>query len=298
MDINEVRTRLEDALGDDLKGQYFSYFRQLFLFNPTLTKDEFDEKVRGLFKNDEQISCHNDFIFAINLRASTLRDSPPPQPPPPPPAPKSGCCKQPFELPNYPEYVKSRMSNRNIPSNYTYPRAAIELFAPYSGLISCRVNLVAWECGLKGADSEVTKLISHACQTFLKNIITAMITKVKGFKIREGKFQYGFNMPLPDPYLRNSMKVVDENVDMEILDDEKLLPKCSMSLERTQYGRAYAYAASKKIRRTVTLDTKLLYQTIRDNPSLFGQYGIHSVQTLKLSLHGEEDKSFSEDSDE
>lgn len=62
------------------------------------------------------------------------------------------------------DYLQTVNPHKPIPSDYTYPRAAVELFAPYSGLINCRINVVAWECGMEGADSAVTAVIAHASQ--------------------------------------------------------------------------------------------------------------------------------------
>lgn len=75
-----------------------------------------------------------------------------------------------------------------------------------------------------------------------------MITKAKGYKIRDGKFQYGFNMPIPDPYIRNSNNIVDDSAESNVvLKEDVLLPKGKMSLERTVTERAFAYAASKRV---------------------------------------------------
>lgn len=70
--MNEARKKLEAVLGENLKSQYYTFLRQWLLFNPSLTKDGFDEKVRGLFQNDEQISCHNNFLLAILNKASSV----------------------------------------------------------------------------------------------------------------------------------------------------------------------------------------------------------------------------------
>ncbi|XP_066247235.1 transcriptional adapter 1-like [Euwallacea similis] len=272
----------------------------MFNINPCLTREEFDAKVRSLLQTDEQIECHNNYLLAL-LTKTSFGDSPEresePEPEPKPVPSKiarQGNNKGVFESGNYAEYVQTKIPNRSSPLNYSYPRAAAELFAPYSGLIACRVNIAAWECGMDGAQSGVTPILAQACQTFLKNIITAMISKAKGFKMRDKKFQYGFNTPIPDAYIRNSNNMLDDSIDGGNVDEERLQPKCPSSLERTEWDRAFAYAASKKIRNSVTLDTKLLYATVRDNPKLFGLHGMHSVQVLKMSLHGDNDQAFIE----
>ncbi|CAG9769407.1 unnamed protein product [Ceutorhynchus assimilis] len=272
LELNEARKKLEAVLSEPLRTQYFAHLRQWFIFNPTLTKETFDEKVNQLFQTREQRICHQYFLLALLKKSQCISRI-------------KQVNKGVFEPADYVDYVQARKPNRPLPSNYTYPRLASELFTPYSGFITCRINIAAWECGMEGADADVTQLIAHACQTFLKNIITAMITKAKGYKIRENKFQYGFNMPIPDPNIRNSNNIIDETVELSDLNEDPILPKYKKSLERTIKERAFAHAASKKRKPNVSLDTALLYETIRGNPKLLGLHGLHSVQLLKLSLH-------------
>ena len=75
-----------------------------------------------------------------------------------------------------------------------------------------------------------------------------MVTKAKSYKIREHKFQYGFNMPVPDPYIRNYTNVTDETMESKVkFDKDIMLPKCKLSLERTEQEVAYAYAATRNV---------------------------------------------------
>lgn len=290
MDLNEARKNLEVVLGDELMKQYFDNLRQWFLFNPTLTKDQFDQNVRKLFYNEDQTACHNQFLLALISKASSNNK---------PKNIRQVSDKGVFETADFADYVQPISPNRVLPSNYEYRSAAAELFTPDNGFIACRIAVAAWENGMDGADNGVTELIVHACQTFLKNIITAMVTKVKSYKIRDGKFQYGFNMPVPDPYIRNYNNVTDESMQSKVrFEEDILLPKCKMSLERAEQEVAYAYAATKKIKTGVTLNTKLLYETIRNNPDLLGLHSIQSTNVLKLGLYsGDNDESFSEDED-
>lgn len=83
-------------------------------------------------------------------------------------------------------------------------------------------------------------------QAFLKNIITAMITKAKGYKIRDNKFQYNFNMPIPDPYLRNYKNVVEEPFDYAMdVDLESTASQNKISLKQTE--QEVAYSSSKRV---------------------------------------------------
>lgn len=290
MDLNEARKNLEAVLGEDLRKQYFEYLRQWFLFNTTLTKDQFDQAVRKLFYNEDQVACHNEFLLAILGRASSSNK---------PKNVRQVSDKGIFETADFADYVQPISPNRVLPSSYEYRSAAAELFTPDNGFIACRIAVTAWENGMDGADNGVTELIVHACQTFLRNIITAMVTKSKSYKVRDGRFQYGFNMPVPNPYIRNYNNITDESMESKVkFEEDILLPKCKMSLERAEQEVAYAFAATKNIKTGITLNTKLLYETIRTTPDLLGLHSIQSTNLLKLSLLcGDNDESFSEDED-
>lgn len=79
LDIGEARKQLEDVLETTVRVAYFNYLAEWFRFQPGISKDVFDEKIRGLFRNKEQLIHHNNFLLALwnkaysNYRAKPLR---------------------------------------------------------------------------------------------------------------------------------------------------------------------------------------------------------------------------------
>lgn len=118
-----------------------------------------------------------------------------------------------------------------------------------------------------------------------------MVSRKKGFKIRDGKFQYGFNLPIPDPFLRNYSNVIDDTAEsrVEVLDDDdNFVPRPKPSLERVEQQLAFAYSSSKRRKTDNSLSVKLLYDTLKDNPTLLGFGSSTQVHLLKLNLQLEE----------
>ncbi|KAF7267773.1 hypothetical protein GWI33_019010 [Rhynchophorus ferrugineus] len=277
MDLIQARANLDAVFGDELRAQYFACLRQWFLFSSNLPLEQLDVSIRKLFSTDEQYKIHKEYILALTSKEASSPE-------------RVGNRKEVgnFETADFAEHVRSSSPNHSLPSKYEYKSAAAELFAPDSKFITARIEISAWENGMKEAETGVSDFIAHACKSFLKNIITAMITKAKGYKIRENKFQYNFNMPIPDPYIRNYKNVVEEPTDSSMdIDLESTTLQNKISLEQAE--QEVAYSSSKRIKTGVTLSKKLLYETIRDNPGLLGLHSIQSVNLLKLGLIYDED---------
>ncbi|KAJ8979593.1 hypothetical protein NQ317_019481 [Molorchus minor] len=278
MDINEARKNLEDCITEEIKNEYFAVLRQWFLFSSAMTKEEFDKRVRRLMVNDEQIRCHNRFLKAILTKANTNSR---------PKNVRSTADKGVFECADFTDYVPPSSPTMLPPSDFERRSAAAEFFIPDVRFMASRIAIVAWENGLEGADDPVTELMVHACQVFVKNIITAMISHGKGYKIRDSKFQYGFNQPIPDPFIRNFNNVVDDTkeskVEVEIKDDS-FKPKCKLSLESAEQQVAFLYSCAKKRRSDNILSVRLLYETIKENPKLLSLHSMQSMSLFKLSL--------------
>lgn len=286
MDLNETRKELESSLTEEQKKEYFALLRKWFLFSSPINKDTFDSNVRKLLVTEEQIRCHNFFLLAILAKCSSNNR---------PKNTRLSNEKGGFEYIDYSDYIQPSSPSTVPPSDFENRSAAAELFLPDSSFVSCRVAIVAWENGMQGANERVTELMVHSCQVFVKNIITAMISKKKGYKVRDGKFQFGFNLPIPDPFVRNTNNIIDDSLEskVEVVDEEDTFrPKYKQSLERVEQNIAFAYSCAKKPRFDNTLSVKLLYDTIRDNPSILGLHTINSTNLFKLSLQlSDEDDS-------
>ncbi|XP_023017411.1 transcriptional adapter 1 [Leptinotarsa decemlineata] len=285
MDLNEARKDLEACLNEDLKKEYFSLLRQWFLFTATVTKEEFDKGVRKLLTSEDQIRCHNHFLLAILTKISSNSR---------PKAPRSNTDRGIFECADYADYVQPSSPTMTPRPDFENRSAAAELFIPDSGFIACRVAIAAWENGMEGAEESVTELMVHACQVFVKNLITAMISRKKGYKVRDRKFQYGFNLPVPDPFTRNFNNIIDDTQESKVEvanGDDTFRPKCKVSLENMEQQVAFSYSCAKRTAFNNTLTVRLLYDTIRENPKILGLHTIHSVNLFRLGLLLDEDST-------
>ncbi|XP_044259682.1 transcriptional adapter 1-like [Tribolium madens] len=281
MDLNEARKALEACLNEDQRKQYFDLLRQWFSFKSPITRTEFDTEVRKLLVNEDQIRSHNYFLLALLAKRTSSRTK----------TTRNTCDKGVFECADYVDYVQPSSPTILSPEEYENRSAAAELFMPDSGFVSTRIAVTSWENGLDGAEETVTELIVHACQVFVKNILTAMISRMKGYKVRDGKFQYGFNLPIPDPFIRNFHNVIDETQESktEVLDKEDtFIPRSKPSLEVAEQQAAFAYSCAKKRKCDKTLTVKLLYETLKENPQILGLHEMQSVNLFKLSLQVDE----------
>ncbi|CAH1961960.1 unnamed protein product [Acanthoscelides obtectus] len=262
LDLNEARKNLDEVLSDDLRKEYFALLRKWLSFTSNMDNDEFNEAVKKILVTNEQIQCHNKYMYYILYKVNSI-----------------------------PSPTTTSMPSSSMPVNVDYEirSAAAELFVPDSGFMTSRISVAAWMNGMEAADPACTDLLLHACQVFIKNIITAMISKKKGYKIRERKLQYGFNQPIPDPLLRNynSLEDYSQENKVEVEEDcDYFKPMCKLSLERAEQQMAFAYTcAGGKTSSDNLLTTKLFYSTLRDNPKLLGSHSIQSVALFKLGLH-------------
>ncbi|KAF5301508.1 hypothetical protein FQR65_LT08811 [Abscondita terminalis] len=279
--MNEARKLLETSLGDDLKRQYFGLLKQWFLFSSTMTKMQFDSAVRSLLTTQEQIHRHNDFLLALYAKINNTRVK----------STRSNCDKGYFEVADAIEYL--------LPPSPTYMSrpevenrsAAAEMFLPDSGFIASRIAIHAWENGLEGAEDGVTEIIVQACQAFVKNIITAMISRKQGYKVRDGKFQYGFGLPVPDPCIRNTHHINDYSQECKVevaAEDDSFVPANRPCLESAEQQAAFAYSCGQRQYPDGKLTLQLLYDTIREDPNIIGFHSVNSINLFKLGLTLEE----------
>lgn len=272
-----------------MREQYFELLGESFSFSQSTTQEEFDAEARKLLVTEEQKRSHNMFVFAIMSKMSSFRSK------------SVGDFIQKilmpvdrvtFDMPDYSNYVPPSSPTPTLPADFKDRSAASELFIPDIGFMACRVAISCWQNNLSKANDNVAELMVHACQVFIKNIITAMITKKKGYKIRDGKLQYGFNQLIPDPFLRNFSNIIDDTQKCKVeVENDILKPKCKVSLEKIEQQTAFSYACAKRRKVNNTLTVKLLYETLRDNPKLLGQHSIHSMSLFNLGLHLENTKS-------
>ncbi|XP_017778841.1 PREDICTED: transcriptional adapter 1-like [Nicrophorus vespilloides] len=278
-DLQEARKNLEAVLGEDLLKQYFILLKKWLMFSEPLTNTQFYGAVRKLFKNDEQIVCHDLYILALASKVNSTRTK------------KVQTSDDGFyEMADFTEYL-SPSSPSMIPPNIVHRSAASEFFLPDNRFISTRIEIHAWENGLDGAHANVSDYVVMLCQMFVKNILTAMISRKESYKVRDGHFQYGFGFPVPDPTIRNANNVIDYSQESKVDvmdDDDSFVPKMKPTLEDIEQQTAFAYSCSKRGNSNDKLTVKLLYDTLRANPQIIGLHSIHSPNLLKIGLELDE----------
>ncbi|GJQ86296.1 hypothetical protein Trydic_g8992 [Trypoxylus dichotomus] len=274
-DINDARKNLESTLGEDLKKQYYDLLKQWLMFKDPITKLQFDSAVRKLLTTEEQHRCHNIFLLALLGKVHSTR----------PKNYRSVSDKGSFELADY-----TPPSPTMMPPDFENRSAASELFLPDSGFIATRIAIHAWENGLEGADDNVAEYLVNACQIFVKNIITAMISRKEGYKIRN-QFQYAFGLPVPDPLIRNTNNIIDNTQETKVEvaeNDDSFIPAHRNTLEVTEQQFAFSYACGKRKYSDGKLTVKLLYDTLRENKHIVGLHSVHSLSLLKMGLYVED----------
>lgn len=244
--------------------KYIKLIRQKVLLTYSITFEQFDSKARKLLKTVEQVRLHNEFVnqYRTVEIGSIYTDSLA--------AVQSYNNMEELFKKNKPaiDWLATQTDGSLAATSKNTPPT--ELCIPDIGFMKCKIAILAWENHVK-CEEDVADVVVQACQTFLKNILTAMITKKKGYKIRDGQFQYGFNHPVPDPLIRNYNNIIEETQEKE---DEKTINEQQI---------LYSYSCGKRIKTDNLLTVQLLYDTIRENPRMLGVHSLHSKKLYNLS---------------
>lgn len=108
-----------------------------------------------------------------------------------------------------------------------------------------------------------------------------MVSRKEGYRIRDGKLQHGFGLPVPDPFIRNSNNTTEYARDPE---DEDYIPPSKVPVDVAEHQAAFLYSCGKKKANDGKLTLRLLYDTLRENPKVVGLNSVHSTNLLKVSL--------------
>ncbi|KAK9881943.1 hypothetical protein WA026_018138 [Henosepilachna vigintioctopunctata] len=305
--LYEARAHLESVVNEDLLKEYFAILRQWYLLNTKINQDEFDRKARKLLLNEDQIIAHDRFLKALLDKTSSDRTILPKtidssdthksvrsssnkrtyESIDNGKSSKSSTRRGSFRPVEFGDYVQPLSPSKLPPNDIVGRNDANDLFIPDHSLISTRIAFTAWDNGIQNVEGGVTDIIVNACQMFVKNILTAMILRKKGYKIRDRKFQYGFNQPIPDPFLRNYRNIYDDTAEsrVEVPDhDANFFPRPRPSLENFEQQIAYSYSGSNTRKTDNILSLRLLYDTLKENPSLLGSDATHKLHLLRLNL--------------
>ncbi|CAL9688986.1 unnamed protein product [Knipowitschia caucasica] len=215
-ELEIAKKNLTDAIGDNLK----HYWANLKLwFKQKISKEEFDIEARRLLAQDN-VHFHNDFLLAILTRCQIIVSTPegvplqwssgPTSKPGKPKVKKKSTSRQRFDhrfQPQNPLSAAQPFSPREAGGEEEELRlSAHTLLLPSRGQLEARMMVTAFELGLDNITEEAVNIMVHAIEHHLKDVLTAVITRRKAYRLRDGNFPYAFgNDVMPQPYLKNSL---------------------------------------------------------------------------------------------
>ncbi|MEQ2290444.1 Transcriptional adapter 1, partial [Ameca splendens] len=84
--------------------------------------------------------------------------------------------------------------------------SAHTLLLPTRGQLEARMMVTAFEMGLDNVTEDAISTMICAVEHHLKDVLTAVITRRKAYRLRDGHFPYAFGTDVtPRPYLKNSL---------------------------------------------------------------------------------------------
>ncbi|XP_076091348.1 transcriptional adapter 1-like isoform X1 [Mytilus galloprovincialis] len=242
LDLSFARKQLQDTLGDDMT----AYLQNLKLwFKQKISKEDFDLEARKLL-TESTVHLHNEFLLAIMSRCQSLSTSLVPRE-----SSVSGRVSEQSRIKQKSKLRRKSTSSRStlqkfVPSNpvnfapqATYKGgeeinfATRELAVPDISMVQGRMLVCAWETGLEdvsdtavklimqaievkeGGSDTAVKLIMQAIENQLKNIISQVLSKRSGYKVREKKFKYAMGTQVLNPYLRHTSQIDDTSTESE-----------------------------------------------------------------------------------
>uniref|UniRef100_A0A3Q2PKK0 Transcriptional adapter 1 n=1 Tax=Fundulus heteroclitus TaxID=8078 RepID=A0A3Q2PKK0_FUNHE len=206
-ELEIAKKNLTDAIGDNIK----HYWANLKLwFKQKISKEEFDVEARRLLPQ-ENVHFHNDFLLAILTRCQIIVSAPGG-------SPRRTLthrlslvfcvwCPQHRFQPQNPLCGAQPFSPREAGSEEEEPRLSSHtLLLPTRGQLEARMMVAAFEMGLDNVTEEAISTTICAVEHHLKDVLTAVITRRKAYRLRDGRFPYAFGTDVtPRPYLKNSL---------------------------------------------------------------------------------------------
>uniref|UniRef100_A0A3P8WK86 Transcriptional adapter 1 n=1 Tax=Cynoglossus semilaevis TaxID=244447 RepID=A0A3P8WK86_CYNSE len=186
-ELEIAKKNLTDAIGDNVK----HYWANLKLwFKQKISKEEFDIEARRLLAQ-ENVHVHNDFLLAILTRCQIIVSTP-------------GDHR--FQ-PQNPLSAAQPFSPREFGGEEEELRlSAHTLLLPTRSQLEARMMVTAFELGLDNITDDSVNTMVYALEHHLKDVLTAVISRRKAYRLRDGHFPYAFGSDVtPQPYLKNSL---------------------------------------------------------------------------------------------
>ncbi|XP_053185379.1 transcriptional adapter 1 [Scomber japonicus] len=216
-ELEIAKKNLTDAIGDNVK----HYWANLKLwFKQKISKEEFDVEARRLLAQ-ENVHVHNDFLLAILTRCQIIVSTPEGAGPlqwqggsatkaGKPKGKKKCSSRQKFDhrfQPQNPLSAAQPFSPREMGGEEEELRlSAHTLLLPTRGQLEARMMVTAFELGLDNITDDAVGTMINAVEHHLKDVLTAVISRRKAYRLRDGHFPYAFGSDVtPQPYLKNSL---------------------------------------------------------------------------------------------
>ncbi|XP_075972725.1 transcriptional adapter 1-2-like [Anticarsia gemmatalis] len=292
--LNIARRKLNEVLGEK-STKYFNHMKQWFRMK--LTKEEFDAEARKLLFPD-QVHYHNEFLLALLNKVEGLAET------------SISIAQEKASTHNRNSRRHKRSSRTSEKSHfeavdlleYLPPNsppgagsdgvkyAAQEIFLPDHALVVGRFMLAAWELGLEGADDDAADIIVVAVQNFLKNVISAVISQRKGYKIHNRHFMYDIGGDMPNLWLRNSLKLYDPQSEGRLNVDEGMSdclgPRCPPTIDEMEHSAAFEIACSGPDTEPnddkVTIDE--FYNTLLLHKNVIACHSVYAVNMERMAV--------------
>ncbi|XP_056149541.1 transcriptional adapter 1 [Lampris incognitus] len=215
-ELEIAKKNLTDAIGDNVK----HYWANLKLwFKQKISKEEFDIEARRLLAQDN-VHVHNDFLLAILTRCQIIVSTPEGSgsqwtsnsgsKPSKPKGKRKFSSRQKFDhrfQSQNPLSAAQPFSPREVGGEEEELRlSAHTLLLPTRGQLEARMMVTAFELGLDNVTEESVNTMVHAVEHHLKDVLTAVITRRKAYRLRDSHFPYAFGSYVTlQPYLKNTL---------------------------------------------------------------------------------------------
>ncbi|XP_028666559.1 transcriptional adapter 1 [Erpetoichthys calabaricus] len=217
-ELEMAKKNLCEALGDNSK-QYWANLK--LWFKQKISKEEFDIEARR-FLTQENVHFHNDFLLAILTRCQIMVAVPD----------SSGSMSWPANSTSKPGKSKGKKRFSSVRQKFDHrfqPQSALcagpplgrkeppmedddvrlsahTLLLPTRGQLEARMMVTAFELGLGNVADDAVSTLVCAVEYHLKDILMAVFSRRRAYRLRDGQFQYAFGSGVtPQPYLKNSV---------------------------------------------------------------------------------------------
>ncbi|KAK4025290.1 transcriptional adapter 1 [Daphnia magna] len=323
LDVNLARKNLMDVLGESSKS-YFAHLKSWFCMKTT--KEEFDRQAR-LFLKTDQVHLHNDFLLAIVTKCQSLcqpstyvyhgvKHKPTVvsevekiRPTAVPQRKVNACEIKPITVTRQVQPKNKPLSvnfdNRFQPVNpvsllppsiarsIEKPQVRYcsqDLTLPDAGLVHGRMLVAAWDVGLDhGCEDKAIKLILAATKQFLRELIVAIVTNRKGYRIRENKVIYSIGQPTLNPWLHNSWSVHDSTsnsygTEISQLAEPPHVPAIPQTIQNAERDSAFYLACtSEQVTSLQPISVLDVFQTLQVKKSVIPWHTVHAVNMERIS---------------